>query len=53
MCQRGVAEIAYCLYSEKEKIYQKHEAHERGEIKLTDDEIQEMAIRMLMIKDAE
>lgn len=53
MCQQGQAEIASCLAEEKEAIYQKYEAYERGEIELSDEELQAMAVRMLMIRDAE
>lgn len=51
MCQQGEAEIEYCMAAEKEAIYQRYEAYERGEIELTDDELQDMAVRMLMLKD--
>ena len=53
MCQQGSAEIAYCLASEKEEIYRRFEAFERGEIHLTDDDLQDMAVRIVMIRDAE
>lgn len=53
MCQQGSAEIAYCLAQEKEQIYQRFESFEKGEIELTDDELKDMAVRMLMIRDAE
>lgn len=51
MCQQGEAEIAYCMASEKEAIYQRYEAFERGEIELSDKELQSMAVRMIMLRD--
>lgn len=51
MCQQGEAEIAYCMASEKEAIYRRYEAYERGEISLTDDDLKNMAVRMLMLRD--
>lgn len=51
MCQQGEAEIAYCMATEKEAIYQRYEAFERGEINLTDDDLRDMAVRMLMLRD--
>ena len=51
MCQQGEAEIAYCMESEKEEIYQRFEAYERGEIELSDEELKNMAVRMLMLRD--
>jgi hypothetical protein len=51
MCQQGEAEILYAINSEKEQIYQKYESFQRGEIHLSDDELQTMAVRMLMLKD--
>lgn len=51
MCQQGEAEIAYSMAREKEELYQRYEAFERGEIKLTDDDLQSMAVRMLILRD--
>lgn len=51
MCQQGEAEIRYCMASEKEAIYQRYESHLREEITLTDDELRNMAVRMLMLRD--
>lgn len=52
MCQQYEAEAAFVGASEKEKIYSDYEAYERGEISLTDDQLQDMAVRMLMLLDA-
>ena len=51
MCQQGENEIRYTMASEKEAIYQRFEAFERGEIQLSDDDLQQMAVRMLMLRD--
>jgi len=51
MCQAYEGEREYVVYREREQIYQRYEAFERGEIHLTDEELQDMAVRMLMLRE--
>ena len=52
MCQAYEAEAAYVGASEKEEIYRRYEAFQRGEIHLSDDDLKDMVVRMLMLRDA-
>lgn len=52
MCQQGQNEITHYIKSEKEKIYQTYEAYQRGEVTLSDEELKDMAVRMMMLRDA-
>jgi hypothetical protein len=51
MCQAYEGEREYVVHREKEQIYQRYEAFERGEIEISDDELRDMAVRMLMLRE--
>ena len=52
MCQQGEAEIRYTVRGELREIAETWAAYERGDIKLTDDEIGKLVIRKLMLMEA-
>ena len=50
MCQQGQAEILDYRRSEIDRLCSLYEAYERGEIELSDEQLQDMVAKMLVLK---
>ena len=51
MCQAYEGERNYVVMTEKEEILKKWDMHQSGDNILTDDEIEKIAIRMMMLRE--
>lgn len=52
MCQQGSAEIAYERRAELEALRARYQQHKRGEITLSDEELEAMAVKIIMLRES-